>query len=83
MLPGGLPHPLISGWCIAHAKLIAPLSIFGLVEGENLAQNFRSELKLSKDFDPAKMFGLLLVDGPPCSKNKSLPHYTALLAGCI
>ena len=48
---------------VAHPKMIAPLSRFGLVEGEKLAQELRSELKLSDDFDPAKMFGLLLVDG--------------------
>lgn len=48
---------------IAHPKLIAPLSRFGLIEGEKLAQELRSELKLGNDFDPDKMFGLLLIDG--------------------
>lgn len=54
---------LSSPGLIAHPKMIATLNRFGLVEGENLAQELRSELKLSSDFDPAKMFGLLLVDG--------------------
>lgn len=46
-----------------HPKLIAPLSAFGLTEGENLASALRGELKLGADFDPRQMFSLLLVDG--------------------
>lgn len=48
---------------VVHPKMVTPLSRFGLIEGEKLAQELRSELKLSDDFDPKKMFGLLLVDG--------------------
>ena len=54
---------LSSSHLVAHPKTIYPLSRFGLAEGERLAQDFRSGLKLSNDFDPAKMFSLLLVDG--------------------
>jgi len=48
---------------IAHPRLISPLNSFGPLEGETLAQNLRAELTLTDDFDPNKMFTLLLVDG--------------------
>lgn len=54
---------LSSSELIAHPKLIASLAGFGLLEGEKLAQNLRTELQLSDDFDADKMFALLLVDG--------------------
>lgn len=47
----------------AHPKIITPLSRFGPVEAEILAQDLRAGLKLGDNFDPAKMFSLLLVDG--------------------
>lgn len=48
---------------VAHPKLISPLSQFGFLEGERLARELRQELRLSKDFDPTRMFNLLLIDG--------------------
>lgn len=54
---------LSSSKLIAHPKIIYPLSRFDHAEVGKLAQELRSGLKLSNDFDPAKMFSLLLVDG--------------------
>lgn len=54
---------LSSPYLVAHPKIISPLSRFGPVEGESLSQDLRAGLKLGNDFDPAKMFSLLLVDG--------------------
>ncbi|MDP1635150.1 MAG: FIST N-terminal domain-containing protein, partial [Gallionellaceae bacterium] len=54
---------LSSPHLVAHPKRVAPLSQFGFAEGKSLAQDLRTELKLGNDFDPDKMFGLLLVDG--------------------
>ena len=46
-----------------HPRLIHPLDSFGLEEAEKLARELRGSLNLADDFDPGKMFGLLLVDG--------------------
>ncbi len=54
---------LSSAQLVVHPKLIDSLSRFGVAEGKSLAQDLRSGLKLSADFDPARMFSLLLVDG--------------------
>lgn len=54
---------LSSGELTVHPRLIHPLDKFGLVEAENLAQDLRKDLKIAQEFDAARMFGLLLVDG--------------------
>ncbi len=48
---------------VAHPKLIKNLANFSHAEGEALAKEVRSELKLTKDFNTAKMFSFLMVDG--------------------
>lgn len=63
-MAGGLVGvSLASPELFVHPKLISPLSSFGLTEGEGLSRALRAELKLGGDFDPRKMFSLLLVDG--------------------
>lgn len=54
---------LSSGELKAHPRLIYPLDKFGLDGAEKLAQGLRSDFTLANEFDAAKMFGLLLVDG--------------------
>lgn len=54
---------LSSDEVIVHPRLIYPLDTFDLSEAEALAKHLRQELALASNFDSARMFGLLLVDG--------------------
>lgn len=54
---------LSSGELKVHPRLIYPLDKFGLDSAEKLAQGLRRDFTLADEFDAAKMFGLLLVDG--------------------
>ncbi len=54
---------LSSGELKVHPRLIYPLDKFGLDGAEKLAQGLRRDFTLAGEFDAAKMFGLLLVDG--------------------
>lgn len=65
----------------AHPKLISPLTSFGLPQGEELARELRSELKLGSDFDPRKMFSLLLVDGLSMLEEQAVATLHEALSG--
>lgn len=54
---------LSSGELKVHPRLIYPLDKFGLDGADKLAQGLRRDFTLAGEFDAAKMFGLLLVDG--------------------
>lgn len=63
-LAGGLVGvSLASPVLFVHPRLLAPLTSFGFSEGRSLAAGLRAELELGSDFDPRRMFSLLLVDG--------------------
>lgn len=65
----------------ARPKLISPLTSFGLPQGEDLARELRSELKLGSDFDPRKMFSLLLVDGLSMLEEQAVATLHEALSG--
>lgn len=48
---------------VAHPRLISDLGEYSAARNEALMTSLRQELKLAPQFTPAKMFGLLLVDG--------------------
>lgn len=63
-IDGGLVGvSLASPELIVHMKLITGLEGFDVQRSAALAEQLRGELRLSDRFDPAKMFGLLLIDG--------------------
>ncbi len=55
---------------IPHPKLISNLSTFNLTKGDYLAKTLRAELQQNQDFNPATMFGFLLVDGLSMQEEK-------------
>jgi len=72
---------LASPSLFVHPKLIAPLDTFGLAEGEQLAGELRGELRLGTDFEPRKMFSLLLVDGLSMLEEQVVATLHRALAG--
>lgn len=54
---------LCSPELVAHIELIQPLDRFDAQQGLELAERLQARLTLADDFDPSRMFALLLVDG--------------------
>lgn len=81
MAGGMVGVSLASPHLFVHPKLISPLNAFGIGEGERLAGELRGELKLSSDFDPRRMFNLLLVDGLSMLEEQVVATLHQALAG--
>lgn len=48
---------------VAHTRLIAPLDKFDAEQSIHFADKLQGELTMAEQFDPAKMFGFMLIDG--------------------